>query len=113
MKVVVPYNTNKSWPFFSPEIHFLYQESGENLVTVYFPTTRGRNIIYHVPVTTLRDSILQYVQEHILKYVEDGNYQDELKGFFVETPIFEVLHPGVVTLGTVVINVWEMADSCG
>lgn len=113
MRVVVPYTCKRPWPFSTQEIHFLYQESSENLATVYFPTIRGRNIIYRVPITNLHNSIMEYVQAHILEFVEDAKYHDELKGFFVETPIFDVLHLGAVTLGNVVIDVWEKEDSCG
>lgn len=112
MKVVVPYTCKRSWPFPTQEINFLYQEAGVNLVTIYFPTTVGRNIMVGVPVVLMHEAILEYVQTHILNFVEDEKYQDELKGFFVE-PVFDIHQPGVVTLGKIVINVWEMADSCG
>jgi hypothetical protein len=105
MLVVVPYNSEKPWPFKECNILFHYQVLSFDEVTVYFPSTRGSNILKNVPSSILEDAIREYVQTHILAFVDNVGEQDVLRIFFVDAPVFDILYTGALHTGKVTIDV--------
>lgn len=111
MLVVVPYNSEKPWPFKECDILFHYQVLSFDEVVVYFPSTRGSNILKSVPFSILEVAVAEYVQSQILAFVGDEEVQDVLWIFFADAPVFDIHHTGALRTEKVIIDVLRAKNS--
>lgn len=110
MHIVVPYITEKPWPFKRNTILFLYQKSTEarsyKYTYVSFPNTSTSHTLQIDPfLVRLQQAIEDFVRYQILAFVPDDKNHDDLARYFSETPTFSDVYPLAVCTGWITIEV--------
>lgn len=110
MQIVVPFVTDKPWPFKRNTILFLYQISDApreiKCIYVHFPTTSTSHRLDIVPFhVRLEEAIADFVRCQILAFIPDSKNHDDLASYFSEIPTFSDVFPLVTCTGWVTIEV--------
>lgn len=110
MQIVVPFVTDKPWPFKRNTILFLYQRSDApreiTCIYVFFPNTSTSHRLDVEPFRVrLEEAIADFVRYQILAFIPDGKKHDDLASYFSEIPTFSDVFPLGVYTGWVTIEV--------